>query len=105
MNRRVVDPSLWSDTPREVVIDLSSVRTFDDFVRSMKVGFPLEEDPLEIWGAIQGGLSWQTSPLQIRFDGWSQFEKLMPRYARKLKRLLRDHRGRVTVEYRGSNGT
>ncbi len=100
MSRRVVDPSLWSDTPREIVVDLSSVKTFDDFVRVMKVGFPSEKDPLEIWGAIHGGLFWQTSPLEVRFDGWSQFEKAMPRYAKKLKRLFRDHLGRVTVDYR-----
>jgi hypothetical protein len=99
MKTRVVDPSLWSDTPKEVVIDLSSVKTFDDFVRAIKVGFPLDDDPLEIWGAIHDGLFWQTSPLQVRFEGWSRFEKLMPRYAKKLKRLFRDHIGRVTVEY------
>jgi hypothetical protein len=104
MRRHVVDPSLWSDTPREIVVDLSSVKTFDDFVRAMKVAFPLEEDPLEIWVAIRDGLFWQTSPLDVRFDGWSQFEKVMPGYARKLKRLFRDHRGRVTVEYRASRG-
>ena len=96
----MVDPSLWSDTPREIVVDLSSVKTFDDFVRAMKIGFQLETDPYEIWGAIREGLFWQTSPLQVRFDGWSQFEKGMPRYARKLKRLFRDHLGRVSVEYR-----
>jgi len=102
MNRRVVDPSLWSDTPREVVIDLSSVKTLDDFIRVMKVAFPLEENPLEIWGAIRDGLFWQTSPLHVRFDGWSQFEKSMPRYAGKLRRLFRTHVGRVVVEYRDS---
>ena len=100
MSRRVVDPSLWSDTPREIVVDLSSVKTFDDFVRVMKVGFPIEKDPLEIWGAIHGGLFWQTSPLEVRFDGWSQFERAMSRYAKKLKRLFRDHLGRVAVDYR-----
>jgi hypothetical protein len=100
MSRHVVDPSLWSDTPREIAVDLSSVKTFDDFVRAMKTGFPLEEDPLGIWGAIHDGLFWQTSPLRVRFDGWPHFEKVMPRYARKLKRLFRDHSGRVTVDYR-----
>lgn len=100
MSRRVVDPSLWSDTPREVVIDLSAVKTFDAFVRAMAIGFPLEEDPLKMWGAIQDGLFWQTSPLHLRFVGWSQFEAAMPRYARRLKRLFRNHAGRVRVEYR-----
>ncbi len=100
MSRRVVDPALWSDTPREIVVDLSSVKTFDDFARAMKIGFPLETDPLDIWKAIHDGLFWQTSPLKVRFDGWSQFEKVMPRYARKLTRLFQDHLGRVTVDYR-----
>ncbi|HXU03880.1 MAG TPA: hypothetical protein VN903_23120 [Polyangia bacterium] len=100
MNRRVVDPSLWSDTPKEIVVDLSFVKTFDEFVRAMKIGFPLEQDPLEIWGAIRDGLFWQTSPLKVRFEGWSHFETVMPRYATKLKRLFRDHLGRVTVDYR-----
>ena len=98
MNRRVVDPSLWSDTPRAIVIDVSSVKTFDDFVRAMEVGFPLEGNPLEIWRAIIDGLHWQTSPLHLRFVGWSQFEEVMPR-------LLHDHVGRVTVEYRDHEST
>jgi hypothetical protein len=100
MNRRVVDPSLWSETPREVVVDLSWVKTFDDFVRAMKAAFPLEQDPLEIWRAIRDGLFWQTSPLKVRLEGWSEFEKVMPSYAKKLRRLFRNHLGRVTVDYR-----
>jgi hypothetical protein len=88
-----------------VVIDLSSVRTFDDFVRAMKSAFPLDEDPLEIWRAIQEGLLWQRSPLRLRFTGWSRFESVMPRFAAKLKRMLRSHIGRVTVEYRDADET
>ena len=104
MKPRVIDPSLWSETPRKIIIDLSAVKGFDDFTRAMESGFPLEEDPREIWAAIRHGLFWQTSPLEIRFDGWSEFEKAMPRYAKKLRDVFRTHIGRVTVEYRDTPG-
>ena len=75
MKPQVVDPSLWSEIPRKIVVDLSSVKTFDDFTRAMKAAFPLDDDPLEIWVAIRQGLAWQTSPLEVRFDGWAAIRK------------------------------
>src|SRR5215216_6247038 len=99
MKPRVVDPTLWSDMPKKIAVDLSAVRDFDGFTRVMEVEFPLEEDAREIWVAIRHWLFWQTSPLEVRFDGWSAFEKKMPRYAKKLKDIFRTHVGRVRVEY------
>jgi hypothetical protein len=99
MQPRVVDPNLWSYTPRKILIDLSGVKSFEDFTRVMEVEFPLEEDPREIWIAIRHWLLWQSQPLEVRFCGWAGFEERMPRYARKLKEIFRTHVGRLSVDY------
>lgn len=47
---------------------------------------------------------YQTGPLRLRFLGWDGFQTRMPRYARRLRRLLTDYQRvhgleRLAVEY------
>lgn len=51
--------------------------------------FPISADHGELWGALyQAILMDKSGPLTLRFLGWEGFEQRMPRYARRLKRLL-----------------
>jgi hypothetical protein len=94
----------WSDVPREFEIDLSGVRSRDDFMRALKPHFPVGPDHLNIWGPIYRAIGMQTCPIRIRFLGWNGFADRMPRYAGRLRSYLTDYerrhgRERLAVDY------
>ena len=82
------DAPKWSDVPRHFEIDLSAVRSRDDFVRAMAPHFPVGPDHRNLWGPIYRTIGLQSCPIHIRFLGWSGFAERMPRYARRLRGYL-----------------
>src|SRR5688572_1539770 len=76
----------WSEVPREFVIDLSAVRTRDDFIRLMASHFPVGPDHHNLWGPIFHMIVYQPCPFRFRFIGWHGFAQRMSRYARRLRR-------------------
>jgi hypothetical protein len=84
-------------------IDLRGVATRDDFQRELARHFPLGPDHRDLWPSLYEAIMYQTGPLHLRFLGWAEFQARMPRYARRLRRLLTDYqrlRGteRLTIE-------
>jgi hypothetical protein len=71
-------------------IDLSHVRTRDDFQREMGRHFKMEADHNKIWDCISLWLLYQPTACTLRFRGWVQFEQHMPQYARRLRRKIKD---------------
>jgi hypothetical protein len=90
--RRLWLPLPWGGEPREFLIDLRGVSSRDDFQRELTRHFPIAADHLELWGSLYRALYMeQAGPYRLRFLGWVGFEKRMPRYAKRLRRLLLDH--------------
>jgi len=90
--RRIWLPLPYSGEPQETTIDLRRVSSRDEFQRELTKHFPIDADHRELWNSLyQAILTNQTGPRTLRFLGWAGFESRMPRYARRLKRLLVDH--------------
>ena len=90
--RRIWLPVPYSGEPQETTIDLRRVSSRDEFQRELTKHFPIAADHRELWSSLyQALLTNQTGPRTLRFLGWAGSERRMPRYARRLKRLLVDH--------------
>jgi len=99
----------WSEVPREFTIDLTNVRSRDDFMRALRPHFPVGPDHLNLWGPIYQTIGLQTCPIHIHFTGWETFSHRMPRYARRLRSYLvnyerRHGKERLRVDYGGATG-
>jgi hypothetical protein len=81
----------WTGDPRSYVIDLRGVATRDDFQRELARHFPLGPDHRDLWPSLYKAIMYQTGPLSLRFIGWEEFQARMPRYARRVRRLLTDY--------------
>jgi hypothetical protein len=84
----------WSEVPRDFVIDLSAVRSRDDFMHAMASHFPVGPDHDNLWGPIFRTIGYQACPFRLRFIGWDGFAQRMPRYARRLRRYLAEYQRR-----------
>jgi hypothetical protein len=84
----------WSDQPREFFIDLSAVRSRDDFMRALSPHFPIGPDHNNIWAPIYRTIVYQACPFLFRFTGWDGFAQRMPRYARRLRHYLANYQRR-----------
>ncbi|MFO0955947.1 MAG: hypothetical protein U0800_00605 [Isosphaeraceae bacterium] len=96
----------WTGEPREFLIDLAGVATREQFQREMARHFDVPDDHRELWGSLARAILYQTGPYRIRFGGWPGFEQQMPRYARRLRRLIEGHQSahgeeRLAAEFDG----
>jgi len=74
------------------VIDLRGVSSREQFHREMARHFSVAVDHRDLWASLyQEVLIVPGGPRVLHFIGWADFEGRMPRYARRLKRLLIDH--------------
>jgi hypothetical protein len=104
---RIWLPLSWGGKLREVVIDLTRVSSRDDFQREMSRHFSIAADHTYLWRSIYEALSRPAGPLRLRLLGWEGFKDRMPRYAKRLERMLVFHQkwGRlggvqlITIEY------
>ena len=69
-------------------IDVSQVRTRDDFRREMARHFQMDVDHAKIWHSISQGLLRMPTACTLRFSGWDEFERHMPHYARRLRQTI-----------------
>src|SRR4051794_19152908 len=81
----------WTGEPLSYVIDLRGVATRDEFQRELSRHLALAPDHRDLWPSLYAAIMYQTGPLRLRFLGWGEFQARMPRYARRLRRLLIDH--------------
>lgn len=88
--RRIWLPVPWGGEPEEITIDFRQVSSRDEFQRELSKHFPIAADHRELGSSLYQALTKQNGPRTLRFLGWSDFEHRMPRYARRLKRLLAD---------------
>jgi len=78
-------------------VDLSRVVSADDFARAIGEAFDVETHASSIWRSLATAIHYRVSPLHVTFAGWQGFEQRMPRYARRLNRILQSmHVERVT---------
>ena len=94
----------WTGEPREFLIDLRGIATRDRFQAELSRHFAIPADHRELWSALFDAVLYQTGPYRFQFLGWPEFERRMPRYARRLRRLLLDHQAlhgeeRLAVDY------
>ncbi len=92
------DRPKWSDVPRSFEIDLSAVRSRDQFMKAMAPHFPVGPDHRNLWRPIYSTIGMQSCPIRIRFLGWSGFAERMPRYARRLRGYLMSYQKRHGAE-------
>jgi hypothetical protein len=80
----------WTGEPREFLIDLRGIAARDQFHGELARHFNIPADHRELWGALINAIAYQTGPyrLRLRLLGWAEFEERMPRYARRLRRLI-----------------
>jgi hypothetical protein len=76
---------------REIIIDLRAVFSRDSFQRELARHFPIAADHSELWSSfskcLAEGLPGRLPPLRLL--GWDDFKRRMPRYARRIKRILK----------------
>jgi len=95
---------MWATGQREIVIDLRGVSSRDAFQRELARHFPIAADHSALWSSFYAALlSELTNPQprfhlwhdlnsrlpRLRFVGWEEFERRMPRYARRITRFLK----------------
>jgi hypothetical protein len=82
---------LWSDEPRRFTIDLDGAGTPDRLRAALAEHFELPAEWPDVWLRIAQIISGQERPYHIQFVNWEAFQRAMPRYARRLKRLLDEY--------------
>lgn len=91
----------WSDEPRHFTIDLADATTPERLRDALAKHLDVAPDVRELSCAIW--LHGQECPYRIAFLHWAEFERHMPKYARRLKRTLeyyaRLHPHALVVEY------
>jgi|SRR5579884_872722 len=89
--RRLILPLPYGGEPVELVIDLRGVSTQDTFRCELGRHFGISPDEQFFWHYLSHAIVSPSGPRYLRFLGWDEFERRMPRYARRLKRILSDH--------------
>lgn len=84
--------------------DMSRVRTREDFQRELGRHFKMEADHTRVWPCISQGLLYLPTACTFRFRGWPEFERQMPGYARRLRRMIQSFQRQMgeetyTIEY------
>ena len=78
--------------------DVSRVRTRDDFQREMSKHFRMDSDHSKIWSSITHGLLYLPTACTFRFRGWTEFERHMPAYAGRLRRIIQSFQKQMSEE-------
>jgi hypothetical protein len=72
---------------REIIIDLRGVSTRDQFQRELASHLPISAERRQLWPSLNHYITiGRGGPVQLRFLGWPEFERRMPRYANRLVR-------------------
>ena len=82
---------LWSDEPRQFTIDLAGASTPERLRAAWAEHFELPEEWPQVWLRISQSIAEQECPYHIQFVNWDAFQRAMPRYAKRLKRLLNEY--------------
>ena len=82
---------LWSDEPRRFTIDLAGASTPERLRAALAEHFELPAEWPNVWLRISDNISQQECPYHIQFVNWDGFQRAMPRYAKRLKRLLDEY--------------
>jgi hypothetical protein len=69
---------------------MRGVTSRDSFQREMGQHFSIDPDHSNLWFSLHNAVS-KAVPCRLRFEGWTGFEELMPRYDKRLKHLLVHH--------------
>jgi hypothetical protein len=78
--------------------DVGQVRTMADFQREMGRHFKMDVDHAKIWQSISHGLVYLPTACTFRFQGWSEFERHMPHYARRLRQMIQSYQRVMSEE-------
>ena len=83
----------WTGDSREFEIDLSGVATREAFETEILRHFRFIGVGRDPWAALVTGIIEQDGPYRLRFVGWPGFAQRMPRYARRLRRIIETYQG------------
>jgi RNAse (barnase) inhibitor barstar len=74
---------------QEFVIDLREVSSQDSFQRELTRHFDLPADHVLMWNALSQKLTTLCkSPVRLKFVGWADFRRRMPKYADRLVHFI-----------------